>query len=108
MNMVVYITELKEKDFDDFTKEGLALVDVWAPWCVSCKQISPIVDQLSIDFIGRVSVGKLNADECYETITKLGIRSIPTLLLYRNGEIIDKSIGMTTKQKLTDLLNKYL
>lgn len=106
--IVAYLTELKDSNYKEFTQDGIVLVDIWAPWCGPCRQISPIVDQISIDFINKVKVGKLNADDSPDTITELGIRSIPTILLYKNGEIVDKSIGMTTKQKLVDLINNHL
>lgn len=106
--IVAYLTELKDSNYKEFTQDGLVLVDIWAPWCNPCKQISPIVDQISLDFLNKVKVGKLNADESPDTVTELGIRSIPTILLYKNGEIVDKSIGMTTKQKLIELINNHL
>ena len=106
--IVAYLTELKDSNYKEFTQDGLVLVDIWAPWCNPCKQISPIIDQISLDFLNKVKVGKLNADESPDTVTELGIRSIPTILLYKNGEIVDKSIGMTTKQKLIELINNHL
>lgn len=106
--IVAYLTELNDKNYKEFVNDGLVLVDVWATWCMPCRQISPIVDQLSIDFLNKVKVGKLNTDESPSTVTELGIRSIPTILVYKDGEIVDKSIGMTTKQKLTELINKHL
>ena len=106
--MVAYITELSDTSFKNFVKEGLTLIDIWAPWCGPCKQISPIVDEISIDFLGKVTVGKLNADSNSDITTELGIRSIPTIILYKDGEIVERSVGMTSKQKLSDLINKHL
>jgi thioredoxin 1 len=83
-------------------------VDVWASWCGPCKMISPIVDEISSDYQGRLSVGKLDADSNRETITELGVRNIPTILLYKNGEIVDKSTGVVTKQKLVEMIDKQL
>lgn len=103
-----YITELNKDNYEKFTKEGCALVDVWATWCGPCKQIAPIVDQLSMDFVGKVSVGKLDATANAEIISELGVRNIPTLLLYKDGEIVERNVGMTTKDKLTELIENHL
>jgi thioredoxin 1 len=106
--MIAYITELNTTKYNDFIKEGIVLVDVWAPWCGPCKQISPIVDQISNDFQGKVTVGKLNADDARDILSELGVRNIPTILLYKNGEIVERSVGMTTKEKLTELIETHL
>ena len=106
--MVVYITELNKENYNTFVGSNLVLVDVWAPWCGPCKMISPIVDEISSDYQGRLSVGKLDADSNRETITELGVRNIPTILLYKNGEIVDKSTGAVTKQKLVEMIDKHL
>ena len=106
--MVAYITELNKENYNTFVGSNLVLVDVWAPWCGPCKMISPIVDEISSDYQGRLSVGKLDADSNRETITELGIRNIPTILLYNNGEIVDKSTGAVTKQKLVEMIDKHL
>ena len=106
--MVAYITELNEQNYKTFTEGELVLVDVWATWCGPCKMISPIVDEISSDYQGRLSVGKLDADANRETVTELGVRNIPTILLYKNGEVVDKSTGAITKQKLVEMIDKYL
>ena len=106
--MVDYITELNNENYNTFVGSNLVLVDVWAPWCGPCKMISPIVDEISSDYQGRLSVGKLDADSNRETITELGVRNIPTILLYKNGEIVDKSTGAVTKQKLVEMIDKHL
>ena len=106
--MVAYITELNKENYNTFVGSNLVLVDVWAPWCGPCKMISPIVDEISSDYQGRLSVGKLDADSNRETITELGVRNIPTILLYKNGEIVDKSTGVVTKQKLVEMIDKQL
>jgi len=100
--MVAFITELNDSNFNTFTTENeLVLVDIWAEWCGPCKMIAPIVDQLSIDFQGQLSVGKLDADSNRDIVTELGVRNIPTILIYRNGEVVDRSVGSVTKEKLT-------
>jgi len=106
--MVAFVTELNSENFSSFKEKDLALVDVWAPWCGPCKLIGPVVDQISIDFNGQLSVGKLEADSNREIVSELGIRSIPTILLFKNGEEVDRKVGALNKQQLTDLINEHL
>jgi thioredoxin 1 len=107
--MVAYVTELNSENYERFTTDNnLVLVDIWATWCGPCKMIAPIVDQLSIDFQGTLSVGKLDADVNREIVQELGVRNIPTLLLYKNGEIVDRSVGSVSKEKLTEMINSHI
>ncbi len=106
--MLAFITELNNENYKEFTKEGIVLVDIWAPWCQPCKQISPIVDELSVEFNGVIKVCKIDVDQNKEIIAELGVRNIPAILIYKDGEIVDKSVGMTTKAALTELINKYI
>ena len=109
------VREYAEGGLHSFGKAGIyesddeyVLVDVWATWCGPCRQISPIVDQISSDFQGRLSVGKLDADANREIVAELGVRNIPTLIIFKNGEVLEKSSGMTTLEKLTELINSHL
>lgn len=106
--MIAFITELNEENFKTFTENELVLIDIWAPWCGPCRMISPIVDEVSSEYQGRLSVGKMNADDNRDTVSELGIRSIPTLLLYKNGEIVDRLVGGVNKQKIVDLIEQYI
>jgi thioredoxin 1 len=107
--MIAYITELTDDNYKSFvSKEGLVLVDVWASWCNPCKLISPIVDQISNEFYEKVNVGKLEADKNRETLVELNVRNIPTILLYKNGEVVDKSVGAVSKEKLVEMINNHL
>jgi len=106
--MVAYITELNEENYDSFVESGLVLVDVKAEWCNPCKVISPIIDQVSSDYVGRLSVGKLDADIARDLLVKLSVRNIPTLLLYKNGEIVERNTGMVTKEKVEELISNHL
>jgi thioredoxin 1 len=103
-----YITELNNQNFKNFVKNGIVLVDIKAEWCGPCKVIGPIIDQLSIDFQGQLSVGKLDADSNRDILAELGIRNIPTILLYKNGEVVDRSVGSATKEKLTEMINQQI
>ena len=113
--MVAYVTELSGDNFKSFTENEFSLVDVWAPWCGPCKLIAPIVDQISSDYVGQLSVGKLNADDNTDLVKELGIRNIPTLLFFKNGQPITdvdgnsvKLVGNVSKEKLTETINNYL
>ncbi len=103
-----FITELNETNYNEFVENGVTLVDIWANWCAPCRQIAPIVDQFSIDFNGKVTVGKLDATPNGDKVAELGIKNIPTILIYKDGEIVDRSVGMTTKEKLSELVEQYL
>lgn len=107
--MISYITELTDDNYKEFvSKSRLVLVDVHAVWCGPCRIISPIIDQISNEFHEKLSVGKLEADKNKETLSELSVRNIPTILLYKDGEIIDKSVGSTTKEKLVEMINNHL
>ena len=99
--------ELNKENFDKETKEGVVLVDVWAPWCPPCRAMGPIVEELSEDFKDDdvIKVTKLNADEYMNIASSLGVTGLPTFLLYKNGEVISKKVGMTTKDFLKEMLN---
>ncbi|NRB64426.1 MAG: thioredoxin [Saprospiraceae bacterium] len=98
-------TNFKNEALD---KEGVAVVDFWAEWCGPCRAITPIIEDLAKEYDGKVTVGKLNVDDNPEVAMKYGIRSIPTILVLKNGEVVDKTIGVTTKQALTDKINAHL
>lgn len=94
-------------NFEEFTTTGLAVVDVWAEWCGPCRVLSPIIDQLSEE-LESVKIGKLDADKNQEILKSLGIRSIPTILIYKDGEIVDRNVGMIQKEDLKILIEKYM
>ena len=106
--MIAYVTELNEQNYKSFTDNGLVLVDIKAEWCGPCRVIGPLVDQISSDYHGQLSVGKLDADSSRELIGQLGVRNIPTLLLYKDGEIVERNAGMITKEKIEELVERHL
>lgn len=83
------------------------LVDFWAPWCGPCRMIAPTVEQIASEYSGKIRVGKVNTDENPQTAASHNISSIPTLLLFKDGKVIDKAVGVAPKQALAAMLDKH-
>lgn len=84
------------------------LVDFWAPWCGPCRALTPTINALAEEFEGRAKVGKVNVDENPETAVEYGVRSIPTLLIIHNGEVVDQTMGVVPKEQLASKLEAVL
>ncbi|MCX2682714.1 thioredoxin [Campylobacter sp. MIT 21-1685] len=89
-------------------KEGVALVDFWAPWCGPCRMLAPVIDELANDFDGKAKICKVNTDEQGDLAAEYGVRSIPTLVFLKNGAVVDQLVGAQSKQAITDKLNSLL
>ena len=100
--------ELNASNFDATISEGVTLVDFWAPWCGPCRMVAPVVEELSKDYDGRANICKVNTDEEQDIAVKYGIRSIPTLLVFKNGEIVDQIVGAVPKAQLAAKLDAQL
>ncbi|CAM4010777.1 thioredoxin [Arcobacter cloacae] len=100
--------ELNQNNMEDTIKEGVSLVDFWAPWCGPCRMISPVIDQLAVEFDGKAKICKVNTEEEADLTTQYQVRSIPTILFFKDGKIVDQLIGATTKAKLEEKLNAHL
>jgi thioredoxin 2 len=87
---------------------GAVLVDCWAPWCGPCRMVAPVLDQLASEYAGRVKIAKLNVDENPGTASQFGIQSIPTLLLFKGGRLVDKVIGALPKGEIERRLQPVL
>ena len=99
--------ELTSETFD-VTKEGVALVDFWAPWCGPCRMIAPIIEELANDYEGKAKICKVNTDEAQDLAVQFGVRSIPTILFFKDGELKAQLIGAQSKQIIADKLNSLL
>ena len=84
------------------------LVDFWAPWCGPCKAVAPVVDDLSKEYEGRLKVVKLNTDENPNIAAQYGISGIPTLILFKGGEVVDRIVGFVPKSAITSMISKHL
>lgn len=104
---------IKEFTDDNFNEEVLSadmpvIVDLWAPWCGPCKMLTPIMEDLAVEYNGRVKFGKLNIDDNPQTAAKYGISSIPTIFFIKNGEIVDTQVGLLAKDPFKSKLDALI
>lgn len=102
--------ELTKSNFQTEVLESpnLTVVDFWAPWCAPCRMVSPIIDELSQEYEGRIKIGKLNVDNEADIASKYSIQSIPTIAFFKNGVIVDTIIGAVPKQLIVERIEKLL
>jgi thioredoxin 1 len=84
------------------------MIDFWAEWCGPCRMVTPIVEEMSLDYEGKAIIGKVNVDDNQEISAKFGIRNIPTIIFLKGGQVVDKSVGAVPKNVLTDKLEALL
>ena len=102
------VQSLNDSNFVEKTNEGVVLVDFWAPWCGPCRMQSPVIDALDVELGDIVTFAKVDVDENPNTARQFGVMSIPTLLVKKDGEVVNKVIGYHSKEQLEELLEQYL
>tara|TARA_B100000963_G_scaffold346005_1_gene350735 strand:+ start:361 stop:675 length:315 start_codon:yes stop_codon:yes gene_type:complete len=102
--MAENLVDLNNDNFDDVTSNGVVLVDFWAPWCGPCKMLTPILEKVKEDVGDSAVISKVNVDENPQLASKFGVRSIPTILIFKNGEIKETLVGLKQQAELTSLL----
>ena len=108
--MSEHIVHVTDDNFDAevINSDGAVLVDYWADWCGPCKMIAPILDEIAGDYAGKIKIAKLNIDENPNTPPKYGIRGIPTLMLFKGGEVEATKVGALSKSQLTAFLDSNI
>ena len=99
---------LNDENFDNTVASGVVLVDFWATWCGPCKMIAPYVEELADEYDGRLTVGKVDVDECEGLACRFNIFSIPTLIVFKDGDEQERMIGYKLKRELVATIEKYL
>lgn len=101
--------EITEKNFvETISSEGVVLVDCWAQWCFPCRALIPIIDELSNEYEGKAIIGKLEVDANQAIANQFGIRSIPTILIFKGGKLVDTTVGAASKAALKAKLDKFI
>lgn len=104
------IAQFTDENFDrDVVKSSQpVLVDFWAEWCAPCRALTPVVEDIAKETSGKLTVGKMNIDEHPNTPGKYAVQAIPTLLLFKNGEVVDKVVGLVNRSKLLEMVQKHI
>src|SRR5690606_39790494 len=102
------VREITDDNFDTEAGEGLLLVDFWAPWCTPCRVVGPIIEELADEYAGTVAVGKLNVDDNMQTAQAFRVMSIPTVILFKDGQPVEQVVGVARKADYQARIAKYL
>ncbi|MAJ98838.1 MAG: thioredoxin [Flavobacteriales bacterium] len=102
--------EITSNNFEELVlkNDKPVLIDFWAEWCGPCRMVGPVIDELSNDYEGKAIVGKVNVDNEQEISSRFGIRNIPTILFFKNGEVVDKNVGLSPKKDLARKLDSLI
>jgi thioredoxin 1 len=100
--------ELNNSNFESTTKDGVTFIDFWAPWCGPCRMMTPVVDELAEKYDGKASICKVNTDEEQDLAVKYGVRSIPTLVVLKDGELKETMVGVQSATAISEKIDAYL
>ena len=101
--------EITDSNFNDvISKNKTVLIDFWAEWCGPCRMIGPLIEELANEYEGKAIIGKLDVDNNQKSSVKYGVRSIPTILTFKDGEIVDRQVGAVPKETLTNIIDSQL
>lgn len=104
--MALEITDATYQDL--LNSDQLVVIDFWAEWCGPCRMVGPIIEELATEYAGKATIGKVDVDSNDDITSKYGIRNIPTILFFKNGEIVDKQVGAAPKATLVEKIDKLL
>ena len=102
------LVELRDDNFETESKDGLVLVDFWAPWCGPCRMVGPVIEELAGEYQGKVKVGKLNVDDHQKTAMTFRVMSIPTVILFKDGQPVETMVGALPKSQYQARVEKHL
>lgn len=103
------IQQVTDSTFEQLVKSSTpTLIDFWAEWCMPCRRVAPVIDSVAIEYAGRLNVAKMNVDENQAVPISLGIQSIPTLMLFKDGTLVDMHVGTTDKDGLRQMVDKHV
>jgi thioredoxin 1 len=102
------IVEVNDQNFQNEIHSGVVLVDFWAPWCGPCRMITPVLEEINNEIGDKIKIGKLNVDSNPRTSTQFGVLSIPTLLLFKEGQLVEEMVGYQPKEHLISIINKHI
>ncbi len=103
-----HIKTITDASFDADVSKGVVLVDFWASWCPPCVKLGPVMHSLADKFAGRVTIGKVNVDDQRQKASQFGINSIPTIMIYKDGRMVERIVGLQSEETLTRLIEKHL
>ncbi len=102
------VPELSEKEFESFTKQGVVLIDFFAEWCMPCVMMTPVMEEISENFKGKLKVGKVNIEDSPEIAEKFGVSSIPNLIMFKDGRIVEQIIGAMPQEEIENVIRGYI